>query len=213
MTFRPALLAPLGLLLVTVLLATPAAASGDFGQRAERFIDSLAQEAITSLTAKDIARGERINRFRAMFERHFAVHAIGRFVLGRYWRQATEPEQAEFLTLFEDFMVVSYVDRFQKYAGENLRVVNSRDEGNSTASVFTELVRPAGGQPVQVIWRVGTKDDAFKVLDVLVEGTSLGLTLRADFGSIIRQRDGKVAGLIHELRRKTAELKLPQKTN
>jgi phospholipid transport system substrate-binding protein len=212
MISRRALLAPLGLLFVTMLLATPAAADG-FEQRAEKFIDGLAREAITSLTAKDAPRDERIKRFRDMFNRHFAVRAIGRFVLGRYWQQATDPEQAEYLVLFEDFMVVSYVDRFQKYAGENLRVVKSRAEGDAAASVFTEIVRPNAGEPVQVIWRIGAKDDTLKVLDVMVEGTSLSHTLRADFGSIIRQRDGKVSGLIHELRLKTAELKLPQKNN
>jgi phospholipid transport system substrate-binding protein len=210
MISRRALLAPLGLLFATVLLAMPATA-GEFEQRAEKFIGSLAQEAIESLTTKDTPRDERINRFRAMFSHHFAVQAIGRFVLGRHWQQATAPEQAEYLLLFEDLMVVSYVDRFQKYAGENLRIVKSRADGEFTVSVFTEIVRPNAGTPAQVIWRIGGNGDQLKVLDVIVEGTSLSQTLRADFGSIIRQREGKVSGLIHELRLKTAELKLPPK--
>ncbi len=209
---RRILLALPGLLIATALLATPARAD-DVAPRAEKFIAALTQEAIDSLTSKDTPRDERIVRFRAMFNRHFAVHAIGRFVLGRHWQQATDKEQAEYLGLFEDLMVVSYVDRFQRYAGENLRIVNSRAEGQTAASVFTELHRPNSSAPVQVIWRVGALGDALKVVDVIVEGTSLSQTLRADFGSIIRQREGKVSGLIHELRLKTAELKLPQKTN
>lgn len=210
MIFRRSLLAPVGLIVAIMLLALPAAADG-FERQAEKFIGSLAQEAIDSLTTRDAARDERIKRFRAMFNHHFAVRAIGRFVLGRHWQQATDEERAEYLALFEDLMVVSYVDRFQRYAGENLRIVNSRPEGDAAATVFTEIVRPGVGQPVQVIWRIGGKDEALKVLDVIVEGTSLAQTLRADFGSIIRQREGKVAGLIHELRLKTAELKLPDK--
>lgn len=212
MISRRVLLALLGLLFATALRAMPAAAD-DFDRRAEKFIGLLAGEAIESLTAKDTPRDDRVSRFRAMFNRHFAVPAIGRFVLGRYWQQATDQERAQFLVLFEDLMVVSYVDRFQKYAGENLRIVRSRAEGDSAASVITEIVRPSTGTPVQVIWRIGGKGDTLKVLDVVVEGTSLSHTLRADFGSIIRQREGKVAGLIQELRLKTAALKLPQKTN
>ncbi|HEX9569983.1 MAG TPA: ABC transporter substrate-binding protein [Rhodospirillales bacterium] len=211
MITRRSLLALLGpVVAIALLLAVPAAA-GDFEQRAEKFIVSLAQQAIDSLAKPGVQRGERIKRFRVMFNDHFAVHAIGRFVLGRHWQQATDKEQAEYLALFEDLMVVSYVDRFRKYAGENLRVVKSRIEGDSTATVFTEIVRPDIGQAVQVIWRIGAKGDMLKILDVLVEGTSLSQTLRADFGSIIRQREGKVAALIHELRLKTAELKLPDK--
>lgn len=212
MISRRALLAPLGLVVaIVVTLAVPAAAAPPVEQRAEKFIRALAEDAINSLTKPDIPRSERIKRFRRMFNDHFAVHAIGRFVLGRHWNQATDKEQAEYLVLFEDLMVVSYVDRFQRYAGENLRIMQSRRESDSTASVFTEIVRPGGGEPIQVIWRVGSKGETMKILDVLVQGTSLGQTLRADFGSIIRQREGKVAGLIHELRLKTAQLGLSDK--
>ncbi len=211
MITRRSLLAALGPVLAIALLLTAPATAGEFEQRAERFIVSLAHQAIESLAKPGVPRGERIKRFRVLFNDHFAVRGIGRFVLGRHWQEATEKEQAEYLALFEDLMVVSYVDRFQKYAGENLRVVKSRPEGDSTATVFTEIVRPDAGQPAQVIWRIGGKGDTIKVLDVLVEGTSLSQTLRADFGSIISHREGKVAALIAELRLKTADLKLSDK--
>jgi ABC-type transporter MlaC component len=60
---------------------------------------------------------------------------------------------------------------------------------------------------VQVLWRVGARGEIIKILDVVVEGASMSQTLRSDFGSIIRQRDGKVSGLLEELRVKTASLK------
>lgn len=211
MIARRFLLAPLGAVFAIVFLLAVPAAAGDFEQRAEKFILSLTHQAIDSLAKPDVPRSERIKRFRVMFNDHFAVRGIGRFVLGRHWQEATDKEQAEYLVLFEDLMVVSYVDRFQKYAGQNLRVVKSRIEGDSTATVFTEIVRPDAGQTAQVIWRIGGKGDTLKILDVLVEGTSLSQTLRADFSSIISQREGKVAALIHELRLKTAELKLTDK--
>ncbi|MDP6403471.1 MAG: N-acetylneuraminate synthase family protein, partial [SAR202 cluster bacterium] len=46
-----------------------------------------------------------------------AVETIGQFVLGRYWRKATEAERREYLKLFEDLIVETYVDRFTKYTG------------------------------------------------------------------------------------------------
>ena len=42
---------------------------------------------------------------------------------------------------------------------------------------------------------------------MVVEGASMSQTLRSDFGSIIRQKGGKVSGLLEELRVKTASLK------
>ncbi|OHC76288.1 MAG: hypothetical protein A3B62_02060 [Rhodospirillales bacterium RIFCSPLOWO2_01_FULL_65_14] len=200
-----------GLALAAVLVQPRFAAANDLEARGEKFINGLAHEAIESLTKPDTPREERIKRFRKMFDDKFAVRSIGKFVLGRYWERATDQERAEYLVLFEDLMVVSYVDRFQRYAGENLHITQSRAENGATVSVFTDIVRPNTGKPVQVIWRIGVGKETMKILDVMVEGTSLSQTLRSDFGSIISQRNGQVAGLIHELRLKTAELKLPAK--
>ena len=111
------------------------------------------------------------------------------------------------LALFEDLMVVSYVDRFTEYAGERLAITKTLPVGDGAIIVFSEIARPAGGPPVRVDWRVGVKDKTYKVVDVIVEGTSMSTTLRSDFGSIIRRSGGKVAGLIDELRKKTASLK------
>ena len=175
--------------------------------RAEQFIRSLADQAIESLTKEDSPREQRIKSFREMFTDHFAVHSIGRFVLGRYWRKATDEEKKEYMVLFEDLMVISYLDRFQRYAGENLNITKSRAEKRNTATVFSEIARPNAAKPVQVLWRVGAKGETIKILDVVVEGASMSQTLRSDFGSIIRQKGGKVSGLLEELRVKTASLK------
>jgi len=210
--FVPAALTGLTLVLVTPLLLggdKGVAFAAEHGERAvvaEKFIRSLADEAIEALTKPDTPREARINNFRKLFNAHFAVRSIGRFVLGRHWRKATKEEKKEYLTLFEDLMVVSYVDRFQRYAGENLNITKARAEKGTTVTVFTEIARPAA-RPVQVLWRVGSKGDTTKILDVVVEGASMSQTLRSDFGSIIRQKEGKLAGLLEVLREKTVSLK------
>lgn len=200
----------LGALLVGVLvigqaLSQPAHAGIEEG--ADAFVRSLADKAIQSLTEADVARAERVNRFRVMFKENFAVRSIGKFVLGRYWRRASDDEKQEYFTLFEDLMVVTYVDRFQRYAGEALKVSRARAETETIATVFSEIERPGGAQPIRVDWRVGTNGTIFKILDVIVEGTSMSNTLRSDFGSIVRREGGKVAGLLVKLREKTAALK------
>lgn len=177
--------------------------------RAERFVRSLAQEAVESLTTKGISHEVRIKRFRKMFNENFAVRAIGKFVLGRHWARATDAEREEYLFLFEDLMVGSYVDRFQRYTGEKLRILKTLPERTNAVSVFTEIVRSGTAKPIKVLWRIGAKDDALKVLDVLVGGASMSIILRSDFDSIIRQNEGRISGLLEELRIKTKSLKAP----
>jgi len=198
----------MGAALAAVMAAAvsgPAAAGIEEG--ADAFIKSLADRAIQSLTGKDTPRPERIKRFRAMFRENFAVKSIGKFVLGRNWRRANAEEREEYMVLFEDLMVVTYVDRFQRYAGEALKVSKARADSESIATVFSEIKRPAGAKPIRVDWRIGTNGTIYKVLDVIVEGTSMSNTLRSDFGSIVRREGGKVSGLLAALREKTAALK------
>lgn len=171
-----------------------------------QFIQVMADQAIQSLRADGLAQAERVKRFRVLFNDNFAVKSIGKFVLGRYWRKANDDEKKEYLSLFEDLMVISYVDRFGSYAGNALKLKNARTENKTTVTVFSEIKRPGGAKPIHIDWRVGTNGTIYKVLDVVVEGASMSSTMRSDFGSIIRQKNGKVSGLIDELKKKNRSL-------
>ena len=171
-----------------------------------QFIQVMADQAIQSFRADGLAQAERVKRFRVLFNDNFAVKSIGKFVLGRYWRKANDDEKKEYLSLFEDLMVISYVDRFGSYAGNALKLKNARTENKTTVTVFSEIKRPGGAKPIHIDWRVGTNGTIYKVLDVVVEGASMSSTMRSDFGSIIRQKNGKVSGLIDELKKKNRSL-------
>ena len=177
-----------------------------FEADARTFIESLAGDAVRSLTTGEISRGERIQRFRKLFNQRFAVKAIGKWVLGRYWKRATESQRSEYQKLFENLMVVTYVDRFARYAGESLKVTKVLAGKGGQGTVFSEIRDPAEDTPVRVDWRVASDGKVFKVVDVVVEGSSLSNTLRSEFASIIRRNGGKIAGLLDELRKKTESL-------
>ena len=98
-----------------LLFHAPVAKADAFADAAQKFIESLADKAIAALTGKDVPRSERVRRFRVLLNEHFAVETIGRWVLGRHWRDASDAERREYLRLFEDLIVKTYVDRFTEY--------------------------------------------------------------------------------------------------
>lgn len=184
-----------------------AAHASTFEDEATRFVKDLAEKAIGELTDKSVPRAQRIARFRIFFSSHFAVKGIGKWILGRYWKKANDDERAEYLRLFEDLMVVSYVDRFATYTGEPLLIKKTLAQDANNVTVFTEIKQPGGAPAIHVDWRVARKDSMYKIVDVIVEGASMSSTLRSDFGSTIRQNDGRISGLLIALRKKTASLK------
>ena len=58
-------------------------------EAAKDFVRSLSNDAIQLMARKDLPARERTQKFRELFNRGFDVEGIGRFVLGRYWREAT----------------------------------------------------------------------------------------------------------------------------
>ncbi|MDG4603411.1 MAG: ABC transporter substrate-binding protein [Defluviicoccus sp.] len=187
---------------LAVLIAPARAADDDTQAKARAFIEGLADQAVQALTNASVPREEREKRARVLLRENFAVPTIAQWVLGRYWRVATPVEQQEYLSLFEDLIVVTYVDRFTRYSGERLRVTRSVGMGETgDVNVFSDISNP-GGSPIDIGWRVRTRDGSMKVVDVSVEGVSMGQTQRSEFASIIQNNGGQVSGLLAEMRRR-----------
>jgi phospholipid transport system substrate-binding protein len=168
------------------------------------FIDQLGRAAIQYLTDKTISSEERRARFRDLMHKAFNVPGIGRFVLGRYWNQATEQERQEYMSLFEELVVRTYADRFSEYSGEKFTIgkVQRDAERQNYATVFTTIFRP-NGQSVRVDWRVRQEEDqSWRVVDIVIEGVSMSVTQRSEFASVIESNGGTVKGLIDTLRQK-----------
>ena len=173
-------------------------------KKAEDFISGLANQAIQALTLPKISRKNREKHFRVLLNENFAVKTIGRWMIGRHWSRATKKERKEFLKLFENLLVINYVNRFSNYAGEKLVVVKSSVIGAKEAIVFSEIVRQ-GAEPIKVDWQVYSGDSInFKIVDVKVEGVSMGQTQKSEFSSVIRQNGGKIEGLLAILRKRVS---------
>ncbi len=200
--FARRVLRVVGLAVVLGVAGVDASGRADDGaDKARMFIESLAERAIAALAVTDIAREQREERFRSLLAEHFDVKTIGRWVLGRYWKKATPAEQDEYLQLFEDLIVVTYANRFSEYKGETLSVLKTVAGGKRDIIVRSELIQPHGSQPVSVDWRVRPRGNGLKIVDIMVEGISMGLTQRKEFASVIRKNGGQVEALLVELRK------------
>jgi len=195
---RRFLLTIMSLLIASVSLApTPTAIAAD----ANVFMNEMWNRAVEVLSKK-VPATERLTRFRQLFQADFDGPGIARFVLGRYWRSASEQEQQEFLKLFEDYVVFVYGTRLSSFNGETFRVKGSRPEGNGVV-VATDILNPGGEPPIRVDWRLISDNGAFKINDVIIEGISMLVTQRSEFASIIQRHGGQVGGLLALMRERT----------
>jgi phospholipid transport system substrate-binding protein len=126
---------------------------------------------------------------------------IDRFVLGRYWKIATDSQKADFHKLFENLLVQSYAKTFAQYAGEKFQVSNARGNDDGSLLVNSQINRP-NGDIIRLDWRIEDQSGTMQIADLLVEGVSLRTTHRSDIASAVQSNGGTVAGLLDALRQK-----------
>lgn len=166
------------------------------------FVERLSREAITVMSDPALRDSQRAAAFRGLLLRDFDVAAIGRIVLGRYWRRATPAQRAEYLRLFQKFIVTVYASRLGKYSGQTLQVTAARP-GKRDIVVVKSLILVSGRAPIKIDWLVRSAGGAQRVIDVVVEGVSMAITQRSEFAAIIQNSGGKVEGLLAALRART----------
>jgi phospholipid transport system substrate-binding protein len=185
-------------LLILVLAAAPVAAATD----PSGFVTELGRKTLEIINQQP-PKAERDQRFRAILHEGFDMEALSRFVLGPHWRSATDAQRKEFMKLFEDWIVGAYGERFSQYSGEQFKVIGQRPEGQNATLVNSQIIRPNGGPPVKVDWRVAKAGNEYKISDVVVEGISLMVTQRQEFSSVIQRNGGQLEALLKILRQKT----------
>lgn len=168
----------------------------------EAFVSETGARVLSSLGEEGLDSAEHTRRFRGFLNEAFDLPAITRFVLGRYWRTASEEERSEFSSLFEKYLVQAYANRFRDLGDKKLTVLRSEEVAGGQTLVISEI-EAEGSQPVRVNWRIRGTDQEFKITDVLVEGVSMSVTQRDEFASVIAQSGGRIAGLLRILRKKT----------
>ena len=128
------------ILLVLVFLAalTRGSLAGD-DEDAAQFVRSFGDQAIAMLSDPVLGPEDREREFRRLLTDGFHPELIGRFVLGRHWRRASDEERAEFQRLFEDYVVASYAQQLANYAGEQLVIQRGQVKGERGALVSSQI--------------------------------------------------------------------------
>ena len=197
------LLAAVALAFAVQLSVATTGARAQSGE-AEAFVADLGDSAVQVLEDETLTAETAEAQFRDLFQRGFDIPTIARFALGTYWRAATDEEKETYLALFEDLVVITYSRRFGEYSGEQLIVRGSRPEGQRDIMVLSDIIRP-DGPPVAVGWRVREQDVGLRIIDVVIEGVSQGITQRDEFRSIIQRNGGQLDALFEIMRNNIAE--------
>ncbi len=180
----------------TVALTT---AEGGVEQGALQSIDRVGRDSVAVLSNRTLTKAQRITYFRNILARNLDIPVLAKFMLGRHWKRATPEQRAAYIEVFSDFLLQTYATRLGGAKVDSFEVWKT-ETAKGTKDIFVHSrIRRSGAPTVRAIWRVRPYgEEEFRVVDLVVEGISMAITLRQEFASILR-RDG-VDGLIAMLR-------------
>ena len=183
-----------------VLLPLPALAQNT--DKAAAFVKSTGDRLVAIVNGPGSATSKR-SEMTQILTSDVDVDGIGRFCLGRFWRQATPEQQKRYLALFHEVLVTNITAKLGEYKGVTFTMGRSRPQ-DEEAVVSTTVVRP-NNPPTAVDWIIAHPESAPKIIDVVAEGTSLRLTQRQDYASYLTHNNNNVDALIAAMKNQISQ--------
>lgn len=93
---------------------------------------------------------------------HIDFLTMSRFVMSQYWSRMTPAQQDEFVGLFKDQLVHTYMTAFSHYSGQEVRILSSRQiyQNPDVVQVNTMIVQTNGRQTFRLPMRSSRKAPA-----------------------------------------------------
>ena len=184
-----------------LLLSLAPGAHAQSGNDATAFVVRLGNALVAIVDGPGDYESKKA-RLRPLIEQSVDVEGIARFCLGRFWRTATPPQQAEFSRLFHDVLMNNIFGKIGEFQGVTFTPTTTTQREQDIL-VGTTIKRP-NQQPNNVQWVVNPVSGTLKIVDVIAEGTSLRLTQRSDYAAYLQRNNYSIDALIAAMKQQIA---------
>jgi len=160
----------------------------DEKEDAGAFANELGHKALAVITNKSSSKEEVRSKLETLFEQNVDIDWIGKFVLGRYWRDATDEQKEKYLANYKTFLISHYTSNFSEFSNVNFQVTKTVPEERGGYTVTMRIKRP-NAEDLVVDYTIRKKEgDGLRVYDIVVEGVSMITTQRSEFASVASQK-------------------------
>jgi phospholipid transport system substrate-binding protein len=187
-----------------ILAAAPQAFAQVAPDAAKAFITQSGQQLVTIVNSS-AAQAQRADQLRQLVDQIVAVDQVGDYVLGRYRNVVTTDQHSQYLALFHQLLSYNITYQIQAYQGVTFTVNSASTMGTDTI-VDTTITRP-GQSPADVGWAVDEVNGSPKIVDVIVAGTSLRITERNDYASVVTSNGGQISALLTAMQGQISRIK------
>ena len=194
-------------LLLAIGAAAPTVAFSGFAwaaSPAESFVADNVHNGFDILNDKTASAAQRKDRFAAFLLGLTDVKRVALFLLGKYAAGAAPADIDAYYAAYQDYILAVYQSYFAQYAGQTLKVMDSRERAPQDFVVRTSMVGGSNA-PMEIDFRVRTDGAKPVLVDLSVAGVWLALAQRDQFQSVLTQNNGDIKALTAHLRSAQAQ--------
>jgi len=188
--------------LFMAFLAAPPLAAEPSAKAARELVENVGEKVLAVLEDEGLSDRQKFDHLVDLLEGPIDLDLVGRLILGHHWRTASAQQQEQYLELFREYALANLSSKLHLYAGQDFEITDAKVLNRHDAMVTTQITGTEG-PPLNVDWRLRERDSKLVAIDVIVEGVSLIVSQRSEFGSVI-ERHG-IDGLLSELRKRIEE--------
>ena len=166
---------------------------------AESFVSDNIQQGFDILNDRGASAAERKARFATFVVGLTDVKRVALFLLGRYANGAEPVDIDAYVAAYQEYVQSVYQSYFALYAGQSLRVIDSRMRAPDDFVVRTS-VTGGNSAPLQIDFRVRTDGAKPVLVDMAVAGVWLALAQREQFLAVLARSNGDIKALTAHLR-------------
>lgn len=142
---------------------------------------------------------KRRTELRKIINPRFDFEETAKRCLGSKWKDLSQSQQDEFVKLFSEMLVQTYISKIETVRSGMVKVLGEevQESGNKAIVRTTAEIK---GESVPIDYKLMLRGDTWRVYDVTVENIGLVANYRSEFAAIIRKEG--IEGLLQRLRNK-----------
>jgi phospholipid transport system substrate-binding protein len=153
----------------------------------------------TMKNGRTLGRSGRFTQLEPVIRRTFDIPSMARLSVGSSWATLTEAQRQQVTESFGRYISAIYADRFDSYAGQQLRVTGEHPAA-AGVMVRSQIVK-ANGELIKVDYMMRRDGNSWLISDIHLDGAISELATRhSEFAAILKSQG--IDGLIAALNRK-----------
>ena len=159
------------------------------------FIDSNSQK-MADVLIKNVELFEEDrplyeDKIKEIFEPMIDFRRVAFSVMGKkYYLMATEDQRAEFVLIFKDSLLDNYASTLAKWGDSSITTVfPEENQLDFEKNVEVKQILDTGTSKYPVSYKLRKNKDGWKIVNIIINGLNLGLTLRNQFQALAISSD------------------------